>query len=118
LTLKALHGVISQNIVLFITTAVRTSNPHESYCLLGCDAMLSVPVFKADPEYRGCGFNQNVDSYRPDYMASHPRRHYLQILVLSVSFSDMGRINPLPVNMEFYFTMVLTTFTLTINGQM
>jgi hypothetical protein len=34
LTLNGLHGVISQKMILFITTAVRTSNPKYNLLLL------------------------------------------------------------------------------------
>jgi hypothetical protein len=34
LTLNGLHGVISEKIVLFITTAVRTSNPTKILCFI------------------------------------------------------------------------------------
>jgi hypothetical protein len=42
---------------------------YENYCLLGCDTVLAISLFKTDPEDRGCRFNQNVGNYLPDYMA-------------------------------------------------
>jgi hypothetical protein len=36
LTLNGLHGVISQKLILFITTAVKTSNPKKSCIIAVC----------------------------------------------------------------------------------
>jgi hypothetical protein len=56
LTLDGLHGVISQKLVLFITTAVKTSNP--IYC----------SIFRVlYPEDGGNMYLRNVSTYLSDY---------------------------------------------------
>jgi hypothetical protein len=44
LTLNGLHGVISQKTVIFITTAVRTSDPERNSLLCDATALLVITV--------------------------------------------------------------------------
>jgi hypothetical protein len=66
LTLNGLHGVISQKMILFMTTALKTSNPTE---------ILFVAAFNRDTEDRGSRLLRTVGKL-PDYKAFCPRTQY------------------------------------------
>jgi hypothetical protein len=67
--LNRLHGVTSQKMILFITTAVKTSNPTK-ICLLYTTIFMK-SVVPMDGSYM---FLQNTGKLLLDFMSSHPRR--------------------------------------------
>jgi hypothetical protein len=100
LTLNGLHGVISQKMVLFITTAVKTSNPTEWISVYGFILYYSkarwnfngrLLEINTQPRYTCCVLiawvtlrpwrwrqyvPPKVSEFIPDYTASYPRMNY------------------------------------------
>jgi hypothetical protein len=97
LTLNGLHGIISQKMVLFITTAVRTSDPTEFVCI--CIIMFSLQEMREINTYReghvhlpACRFQQwnySMELNEMWFLMSTPSLHKYFIV------SDWLNIHPL-----------------------